>query len=58
MPSIAVDKFITEGSALAGANDVGNAACLDFKYPNAWFLLPPWPDDDEPRAPAEPPDER
>ena len=23
-----------------------NAACFDYKYPNAW-RLPPWPDDDE-----------
>ena len=46
------------GSTLTGANDIGNEACLDFTYPNAWFLLPPWPDDGELSVIAEPPDER
>ena len=58
LPSITDDKFITGGRALAGASDVGSSACLDYEYPNAWFLLPPWPDDNEPRATAEPPDKR
>jgi hypothetical protein len=58
LPSIADDFFARGGGALTGANDIGNEACLDFKYPNAWFLPPPWPDDDELSAIAEPPDER
>ena len=58
LPSIADDKSFAEGNALTGANNISNEACFDYEYPNAWFLLPPWPDDDEPRATAEPPDER
>ena len=39
-------KFIAIGNTLTDANDIGNEARLDSKYTNAWFLLPPWPDDD------------
>ena len=38
-------KFIAIGSTITDANDIGNEARLDYKYTNAWFLLPPWPDD-------------
>ena len=57
LPSIADDFIAGGGGALTGANDIGNEACLDFTYPNTWFLLPPWPDDDELSAIAEPLDD-
>jgi hypothetical protein len=49
--SIADSKYDV---SCGNANDVvDNATCFDFKYPNAW-RLPPWPDDDELGAKAEP----
>ena len=53
-PSITDESAV--GSAHTGAN-IGNEARLGFEYPNARFLLPPWPDDDELSATAEPLDD-
>jgi hypothetical protein len=44
--SLGIAYTVIAGSALTDANIIENEACLDFKCPNAWFLLPPWPDDD------------
>jgi hypothetical protein len=34
LPSIAGDKLTASGIALTGANDIGNAASLNYKYPS------------------------
>jgi hypothetical protein len=57
-PSVVDAKLISDSAPVNDANDdISTATYFDYKYPSAWFL-PPWPDDDELSAKAEPPDER
>jgi hypothetical protein len=54
-------RSITDSKSVVRSNSdndvIDSTALFDFKYPNAWFLLP-WPDDVKLSAKAEPPDER
>jgi hypothetical protein len=47
------DVYKHDVSYSSASNVVDNASCFDYKYPNAW-RLPPWPDDNELGAKAEP----
>jgi hypothetical protein len=52
--SFNVSNIAEFANSSSNSNDVvDNAACFDYKYSNAW-RLPPWPDDDELSAKAEP----